>query len=113
MADVARIQDEKGYMIEYEKTPEGHYEITNYNCPILNIASTYKQLCSNEKKVLSEIFSESNVISKTCITRGDNFCKWIITKPKTKNENNWSEDFSIVYIQRIFNRFRWNDVSRK
>src|SRR5690625_1303412 len=88
VADVARIQDEKGYMIEYEKTPEGHYEITNYNCPILNIASTYKQLCSNEKKVLSEIFSESNVISKTCIIRGDNFCKWIITKSKANDENN-------------------------
>lgn len=82
IVEVARLQDKKGYMIEYKKTSEGDYEVTNYNCPILNIASSYKQLCSNEKQVLSEVFSESDVISKTCITRGDHYCQWVITKPK-------------------------------
>lgn len=85
IAAVAEIQDEKGYMIEYKKTAKGDYEVTNYNCPILNIASSYRQLCSNEKKVLSEVFTHSDVISETCITRGDHYCKWIITKPKTND----------------------------
>ena len=85
IVEMLKIQDEQGYMNEYKKTPEGDYEITNYNCPILNIASSYTEICSNEKKVLSDVFTDSEVISKTCITRGDIYCKWVITKPKTNN----------------------------
>lgn len=82
IAEIAEIQDKKGYMIEYEKNEAGDYEVKNYNCPIINIASTYRQLCSNEKKVYAAIFPGSEVESKNCITRGDHYCHWIITKPK-------------------------------
>ncbi|MFD2045156.1 helix-turn-helix transcriptional regulator [Ornithinibacillus salinisoli] len=81
IAEVAKIQDEKGYMVEIEKTAEGHYEMKNYNCPISNIASCYKQVCDNEKHVFDELFAESEVIPRSCITNGDNFCKWIIRRP--------------------------------
>lgn len=84
IAEIARLQDKKGYMIEYEKTPEGDYKVTNYNCPILNVASKYARLCHNEKKVLGALFPNSRVLSQTCITRGDHYCQWIITKPKEK-----------------------------
>lgn len=82
IAEMAKIQDEKGYMIEYEKNDAGDYEIKNYNCPIINIASAYRQLCSNEKQVYAEVFPGSKVISKTCITRGDHYCHWVITNPE-------------------------------
>ncbi|HLS07139.1 MAG TPA: DeoR family transcriptional regulator [Bacillota bacterium] len=82
VAALATIQDNKGYMIEYEKNKAGDYEIKNYNCPIINIASQYRQLCTNEKKTFSKVFPGSEVISKTCITRGDHYCQWVITKPK-------------------------------
>jgi len=81
IAEIAKIQDEKGYMIEYDKNEKGDYDIKNYNCPIINIASAYRQLCSNEKKIYAEIFPGSEVISKNCITRGDHYCHWVITKP--------------------------------
>ncbi|MEC5424929.1 DeoR family transcriptional regulator [Virgibacillus sp. C22-A2] len=80
--EVARIQDEKGYMVEVEKTEDGHYEMKHFNCPISNIASTYNQVCSNEKMVFEEVFSSSEVISHTCITKGHNYCRWTIKKPK-------------------------------
>src|SRR5699024_8418222 len=33
---IVEVQKEKGYMLEYEKTASGDYEIKNYNCPIFN-----------------------------------------------------------------------------
>lgn len=82
IATIARIQEDKGFMVEYDQMNDGNYEIRNYNCPIINIASKYQQICSNEKQVLSEVFSSSTVHLKSCIATGGNFCKWVITKPK-------------------------------
>ncbi|OZU88572.1 hypothetical protein CIL03_09730 [Virgibacillus indicus] len=82
IAEVARIQDEKGYMVEVEKTEEGHYEMKHFNCPISNIATEYRQVCRNEKIVFDDVFPTSEVISHSCITSGDNFCKWTIKAPK-------------------------------
>lgn len=81
VAEIAKIQDEKGYMIEYDKQEDGSYEMINFNCPIINIASAYKQICLNEKKMLGNVFTDSVVASETCITNGDHFCKWTISKP--------------------------------
>ncbi|WP_163971559.1 helix-turn-helix transcriptional regulator [Oceanobacillus halotolerans] len=81
VATVAKIQDKKGYMVELKKNEAGDYEMKHYNCPIANIASCYKQMCSNEKSIFEQIFSTSEVISHSCITNGDHCCKWTIKKP--------------------------------
>ncbi|MFD1039464.1 helix-turn-helix transcriptional regulator [Virgibacillus byunsanensis] len=81
--ELAGIQDEKGYMVELEKVSEG-YEIKHYNCPIANIASMYHQLCKNEHIIFEDVFPNSEIISHSCITKGDNFCKWTIKKPQEK-----------------------------
>jgi len=81
VATIVRIQEDKGFMIEYDQINDGDYEIRNYNCPIINIASKYQQVCSNEKQVLGEVFPHSKVISRSCIASGGKFCKWVITKP--------------------------------
>ena len=79
--DIARIRDENGYMVEVEQTDRGDYIFKHYNCPIANIASEYDQVCENEKIVMEKIFPHSHVISHTCITKGDNVCKWTISRP--------------------------------
>src|SRR5699024_10832474 len=81
VAEVARIQDEKGYMVEVEPASDGGYAIKHFNCPIANIAAEYRQVCSNEKKVFAHIFSSSDVIPRSCMIRGDHYCKWTVTKP--------------------------------
>ena len=87
IATIVKIQEDKGFMIEYEQTENGDYEIRNYNCPIMNIASKYQQVCLNEKKVLSDVFSDSKVISKSCIATGGKYCEWVITQPIKKVED--------------------------
>lgn len=79
---ITNLQDKKGFIIEYDQTINGDYEIKNFNCPIINIASTYQQLCTNEQEVLTDVFPNSDVLSKSCIATGEKVCKWIITKPQ-------------------------------
>ncbi|WP_249871180.1 helix-turn-helix transcriptional regulator [Oceanobacillus saliphilus] len=84
VTEMIRIQNEKGYMLEVEKTEAGHYEIQNFNCPVANIAKCYHQLCTNEKKLYEDIFSESEVKAHSFITEGEPICSWTITKPEKR-----------------------------
>lgn len=81
------IQSERGYMPEFERTPEGDYKIKNYNCPIYNIASSYGEICRNEKDVLKRLFPNSEVISHSQISKGEKYCSWTIKKPCRRLEN--------------------------
>lgn len=80
--EMARMQDENGYMVEFVKLDDGSYEMRNYHCPIINIASTYKEICANEKQTFSALFPQSKVLAHTCITEGDHVCTWTISNPK-------------------------------
>src|SRR5690625_6432950 len=73
---VAEIQDDKGCMVEVKENENGDYEIIHYNCPIANIATTYHEICKNEKNMYNDIFPESDVVSTSRITAGDHCCKW-------------------------------------
>lgn len=77
-----QLQNEKGFIIETSKRPNGDYVLMNYHCPIINIASTYRQLCQNEKTVLSTVFSTSEVQLNSCIASDGHYCKWVVTEPK-------------------------------
>lgn len=79
---VAEIQDDKGCMVEVKENENGDYEIIHYNCPIANIATTYHEICKNEKNMYNDIFPESDVVSTSRITAGDHCCKWVIKRPK-------------------------------
>lgn len=78
---VAEIQDSEGYMAEYKKKEDGSYEIINYNCPVYGIASSFTEVCDNEKKVLQKTFPHSEVVSHSRITDGEKNCCWTISKP--------------------------------
>ncbi len=80
---VAEIQDEHGYMVEYSENADGSYNIVNYNCPVYNIASSYNEICHNEKDVLEKTFPNSTVISDSRIIDGKKNCCWTISKPKS------------------------------
>lgn len=76
------LQEKKGYMIEYEKKDDGGYEIKNFNCPIYNLATNYGQVCKNEKDMYRALFPKSEVIAHACMTKGQKYCYWKITKPE-------------------------------
>lgn len=78
IAALVELQNNNGYMLEVERTQEGHFILTNFNCPIANIAHKYRQVCTNEKKIYSSVFPNSEVIPQNFITAGDHVCKWMI-----------------------------------
>ncbi|MEI3605482.1 DeoR family transcriptional regulator [Pseudogracilibacillus sp. SE30717A] len=80
--DMIAVLEEKGYMLEYEKTAAGDYEIRNFNCPIYNLASNYVEICKNEKDIYKGLFPNSDVISTSCMTKGGKYCCWKVTKPE-------------------------------
>src|SRR5699024_9377249 len=80
---LVQLQNKSGYMVDVQKTPEGHFVLTNFNCPIANIAFKYRQVCSNEETVYSRIFEDSTVIPETLITKGESTCKWTIKVPES------------------------------
>lgn len=81
---IAEIQDTEGYMVEYNKKADGSYEIINYNCPVYGIASTFTEVCENEKEVLQKTFPNSEVVSHSRITDGKKKCCWTISKPTSQ-----------------------------
>lgn len=80
------LLEEKGYMIEYKKTEEGHYEIKNYHCPIYNVSSQYNIVCQNEKEMYQSIFPDSEITDLSCMSKGCNHCFWVITNPDAKQQ---------------------------
>ncbi|MBR3120994.1 MULTISPECIES: helix-turn-helix transcriptional regulator [Oceanobacillus] len=81
VAEMVRVQNERGYMVEVEKVAEGDFEVRNYNCPVAAIARCYHQMCTNEQKLYEEIFPGSEVSAYSFITQGDHVCKWKIKNP--------------------------------
>lgn len=80
--ETIRLQNDNGYMVEIHKNNNGEVEIINYHCPIMNIASTYHQVCENEKKMYETLFPNSNITLNSKIAAGDQTCKWIISPPE-------------------------------
>lgn len=78
---MVELQGEKGYMLAYEQTEDGHYEIKNFNCPIYNLATEFKVVCKNEKDMYRTIFPGSKITSRSCMTSGGKYCCWVISKP--------------------------------
>lgn len=75
---------ERGYLVEYQKTDTGDYEIKNFNCPIYNVVTNYTQVCNYEKQMYEDLFPESEVKVNQCLSRGEKYCYWHFTRPETE-----------------------------
>lgn len=67
VADLARLQNENGYMVEWEKDNEGNYIFKEYNCPISEIAQEYPVACSSELSLFQELLGTEEVECEICM----------------------------------------------
>lgn len=79
---LVELQNEAGYMLEVEKTADGDFLLTNFNCPIANIAFRYRQVCSNEKVMYNRVFDEADVVLEEHMAKGSHVCRWVIKAPE-------------------------------
>lgn len=64
---LAEIQNENGYMVEWEKADDGSYIFKEYNCPISQIAKLYPIACSCERELFKELLSTDKIECKACL----------------------------------------------
>lgn len=80
MLEMIRLQEEKGYMIDYTKLENGDYKMKIFNCPIYNLASEFHEVCKNEETMYQNLFPNRDINVTSHLTKGAKYCSWIISK---------------------------------
>ena len=80
IAALSDIQNDNGYMATWEKTSEDDYVLTEYNCPISQVANKYNQACACEMKLFEKLLG-ADVTRSDCLASGDRKCVYHIRRP--------------------------------
>ncbi|WP_274364688.1 helix-turn-helix transcriptional regulator [Paenibacillus thermotolerans] len=80
--ELTKLQDERGYMAEWEKDEEGgRFFIKEHNCPIHSIAQEYTQACSSELSLFRKVLG-AEVEQLECKAKGGERCVYAV-KPRS------------------------------
>jgi predicted ArsR family transcriptional regulator len=77
VAAVAEMQDQAGYMTDWEKAEDGSFLFREHNCVICKIARQFPQACKNEL-LLIETLTGAEVVREEHMARGDSSCSYRI-----------------------------------
>jgi predicted ArsR family transcriptional regulator len=80
VAAVARMQDEDGYMSEWEECPDGSFRLREYNCAICQVARCFPTVCDKEQELFARLL-DADVTREEHVIAGDRRCSYVI-KPK-------------------------------
>lgn len=82
VAKLAELQNEKGYMVEWEKgEEEGQYSIKEYNCPISQVAREFNQACTCELSLFRRVL-KAEVEQTSCMAKGGEKCVFDIREAR-------------------------------
>ncbi len=82
VARLAELQNEKGYMVEWEKNQEtGEYVLKEFNCPISQVAREFNQACSCELSLFRRVL-KADVEQTSCMAKGGDKCIFEIKEAK-------------------------------
>jgi len=85
VAALAEIQTNNGYMATWEKRTDGVFELTEYNCPIYQIASKYTHACTCETRLFESLL-HAKVEQTECLAKNGKKCVYRI-RPKANDTN--------------------------
>ncbi|WP_418888881.1 helix-turn-helix transcriptional regulator [Paenibacillus apiarius] len=74
---LAGIQNENGYMVEWEKNSEDEFVFTEHNCPISHIATPYNHACTCELQLFESLL-DADISRPECLSQGDRKCVYKI-----------------------------------
>jgi predicted ArsR family transcriptional regulator len=80
VAAVARMQDENGYMSEWEECPDGSFRLREYNCAICQVARCFPRVCRQEAELFARLL-DAEVTREEHLIAGDGRCSYLI-RPK-------------------------------
>ncbi|WP_090817432.1 metalloregulator ArsR/SmtB family transcription factor [Paenibacillus sp. yr247] len=81
VAELALIQNENGYMVDWSQLGEDAYMFSEHNCPIAQVANTFQQACQCELALFRNLLN-ANVERTECLAKGANKCIYIISQNK-------------------------------
>jgi DeoR family transcriptional regulator, suf operon transcriptional repressor len=77
VAALAEGMDELGYLAHWEQTGPGTYAVSQYNCAIQRIASTFPQACFYELETYRRLL-DADVYRSCHMMAGDHMCCYVI-----------------------------------
>ncbi|NIK79493.1 iron-sulfur cluster biosynthesis transcriptional regulator SufR [Paenibacillus castaneae] len=86
VSTLAGIQNENGYMVEWEMTDDDQFWLKEHNCPIEQVASNYQHACQCELKLFQSLLGDADVERTECLVKGGQRCTYSIRKRKAKKQ---------------------------
>ncbi|HEX8651302.1 MAG TPA: metalloregulator ArsR/SmtB family transcription factor [Pyrinomonadaceae bacterium] len=83
---LAELLDEEGYEAEVEKLSDDSYLLTEWNCPMTDVARDYRQLCERELEVYRELLG-TEVFRESRIVGGASRCVYRVLRPKKQGQD--------------------------
>lgn len=81
---LAEMQQDNGYMADFEAAGDGEFVLKEYNCPIFQVANAYNEACSCELELFEELL-DAKVSRTECLASGGGCCAYRI-KPKAQED---------------------------
>jgi len=81
VAELATIQNENGYMVEWAQTGKGEFILSEHNCPITQVANTFQQACKCELALFQNLL-DAHVERTECLAKGGTKCVYMISQNK-------------------------------
>ncbi|CAM4333045.1 decarboxylase [Bacillus manliponensis] len=82
LQEVALLQEKNGYMVEIESDGEKSFILHKQNCPLIDVAKQFPQLCEEEKQMYKRLFVDANVKVLSNMCAGDCNCSYKIEEKK-------------------------------
>lgn len=80
---LAELLAARGYEAEVEKLDDGSFLLTEWSCPVSDVARDYRQMCDKELQLYRELLG-TEVFRETRIAGGATRCTYRVLRPKRK-----------------------------
>ncbi|MBP1989922.1 helix-turn-helix transcriptional regulator [Paenibacillus eucommiae] len=79
VSTLADIQNENGYMVEWQQKNENEFILEEHNCPISKIANKYNHACQCELGLFENLL-DADITRTECLAKGGKKCVYLIRK---------------------------------
>lgn len=80
--ELTNFRIEEGYMAKVERRDENTFVLTEHNCAIYQVASSYETLCSCEQELFRQVLEGVSISRESHIVSGDKQCTFVIQRRK-------------------------------
>lgn len=82
LKEIAVMQEKNGYMVRVQQESEHSFLLQKQNCPLIEIAEKFPQICHDEKNMYDTLLPDADVKVLSNMCDGDCFCSYQIKEKK-------------------------------